>query len=199
MSDLSSSHDVQTYDGIIVACFSVHPLVKKLSRLLEATVLVTGIFEASILTSLALISPYPSEDSKLQAWGIITTGKFWESHLSDGVKAFLEQPPTAATSKFAGIYSTGLNAGDFHDVHGAAAARVIREKMKAAAKKLLASAAIGCVVMGCAGMAGLEEIIRASALEEYGEEQGRRVNIVDGVKAGISLMEQSIKNKWMFQ
>ena len=196
MADLASKPDVGEYDGIIVACFSVHPLVSRLWSRFEGRVAVTGIFEASILTSLSLLPPYLAADASSQAWGIVTTGKFWESHLSEGVRSFLGQDPAATSSKFAGVFSTGLNAGDFH---GDIPAEVIRQKLEEAARGLLTKASIGCVVMGCAGMAGLEEIIRGAAIREYGEERGSRVCIVDGVKAGIALLGQNIKARRMFQ
>jgi Asp/Glu/hydantoin racemase len=196
MADVAANADFGEYDGIIVACFSVHPLVGRLSSHFHDRVTVTGIFEASILTSLSLLSPYPTPTSDSQAWGIVTTGKFWERHLSDGVKTFLAHDISSSSSKFAGVFSTGLNAGDFH---GDIPPDVIRGKLEAAARKLLTSAAVGCVVMGCAGMAGLEEIIRGAAVDEYGEEKGGRVCIVDGVKAGILLLGQTIKARRMFQ
>jgi len=196
MSNLTSGSGAGEYEGILLACFSVHPLVKRLPAVFGDGVLVTGIFEASILTSLSLISPYPSQDSARQAWGIVTTGNFWEAHLSSGVNAYLGQEPASGSSKFAGVFSTGLNAGDFH---GRVPPGVIRGKLREAARKLLASGAVGCVIMGCAGMAGLEEIIRAAAIEEYGPERGSRVCVIDGVKAGVVLLDQMIRNKRMFQ
>jgi len=196
MADLSGGTDFGEYDGIVVACFSVHPLVGRLSSHFRGRVAVTGIFEASILTSLSLLPPYPTADADSRAWGIVTTGKFWEGHLSDGVRTFLGQDASSPSSKFAGVFSTGLNAGDFHDD---VPAEVIRSKLEEAARKLLASAPIGCVVMGCAGMAGLEEIIRGAAVRDYGSERGARVCIVDGVKASIMLLAQALKAKRMFQ
>ena len=186
---------INEYDGIIVACFSVHPLVSRLSSHFQGRVVVTGIFEASILTSLSLLSPYPTTEGS-SAWGIVTTGKYWETHLSDGVKTFLGQDPSSSSTKFAGVFSTGLNAGDFH---GDIPAEVIKGKLEDAARKLLTITSVGCVVMGCAGMAGLEEIIRETAVKEYGEERGNRVCIVDGVKAGVVLLNQTIKARAMFQ
>lgn len=195
-------HAANSYDAILVACFSVHPLVAKLSELLaDSGVIVTGIFEASILTVLSLLPPYAlgkSEPKTFKTWGIVTTGKFWEQHLTDGAGAYLglEQHDTTGSRKFAGVYSTGLDAGDFH---GGVSPEVIREKLKTATKQLLTSSDVGCVVMGCAGMAGLEAIIRDAAREQYGTVAGNRVLIVDGVKAGAGLLDQAVKNARMFQ
>ncbi|KAL1908665.1 Protein dcg1 [Sporothrix stenoceras] len=200
LADFDVEHAAQNYDAIIVACFSVHPLVGKLSNLLsESGVIVTGIFEASILTALTLLPPYAlTHTHAFKTWGIVTTGKFWEEHLTAGAAAYLGSEHHGAESKsgkFAGVYSTGLDAGDFH---GGVSPEVIREKLKTATKKLLTSSDVGCVVMGCAGMAGLEEIIRDAAREQYGIDAGNRVLIVDGVKAGAGLLDQAVKNSRMF-
>lgn len=129
-------------------------------------------------------------------WGIVTTGQFWETHLHEGVRLFLGQVSGTANAKFAGVYSTGLRAGDFH---GGISLDVIRQRMKNATRRLLLSSHISCVVMGCAGMTGLETIIRDTAIEEYGPEDGTDVCIIDGIKAGIGLLEQAVRARRIFQ
>ncbi|KAI8948846.1 hydantoin racemase [Xylaria longipes] len=178
------------YDGIVVACFSVHPLVSELqshSRNSVSGTAVTGIFEASVLAAISLLRPG-------QKWGIVTTGKFWEAHLSDGVGAFLGAKTTQdGNAKFAGVESTGLNASDFH--HGVDPA-VVRHKLKTATKRLLGAGDVTVVVMGCAGMAGLEEIIREAASEEQGDEFAyEKLHVIDGVRAGIMQVDYMIRNQ----
>ncbi|KAI0101703.1 hydantoin racemase [Nemania sp. FL0031] len=174
------------YDGIIVACFSVHPLVPALQSLAGPDCAVTGIFEASVLAAISLLRPG-------QTWGIVTTGKFWEDHLSNGVRTFLGASATDSNAKFAGVQSTGLNASDFH--HGVDPA-VVRQKLKAATKRLLDTGEVHAIVMGCAGMAGLEDIIREAASEERGEEFAySTLHVVDGVRAGIMQVEHMIRNQ----
>ncbi|KAM3513547.1 hypothetical protein MY11210_002834 [Beauveria gryllotalpidicola] len=181
MSDiLSGKLSPKSYDAILVACFSVHTLVSKLS--LMTTAAVTGIFEASILTSLSIIAPPGGSES----WGIVTTGAFWEKHLGDGVKAFLGQAAVQTNDRFAGTFSSGLTAGDFHTVSPAH----VQAKLKDATVRLLKSSNVRCVVMGCGGMAGLESIIRDAALEVYGQERGQSVYVVDGVRAGLLQLYQ---------
>ncbi|KAI1033454.1 hypothetical protein LB503_008583 [Fusarium chuoi] len=177
------------YDGVLVACFSVHCLVSKLTRYRHLAV--TGIFEASILTSLSLMAA-PDNAGK---WGIVTTGTWWEDHLSHGVKNFLGQAKDGVNNKFAGVFSSGLTAGDFHTVPP----EKVREKLKEATRKLLNEGQVSVVLMGCGGMAGLEEIIRSTAIEEYGKADGNLVYIVDGVKAGIMQLEQMIRSKKIFR
>jgi Asp/Glu/hydantoin racemase len=183
------------FDAVLVACFSVHPLVEPRAYGciydFDPDISVTGIFEASILTCLSLLRPG-------EQWGIVTTGKFWEEHLTVGVNRFLGTQPGSANVKFAGVESTGLNAGDFH---GGVDPDVVREKMKEATRRLLSKGDIKCVVMGCAGMAGLEDIIREVAHEKYRHTESRasELLIVDGVMAGIGLLEQIIRNKRAFK
>ncbi|KAF6804171.1 hypothetical protein CSOJ01_10369 [Colletotrichum sojae] len=182
------------YDGVLVACYSVHSLVDALTMWAQEMA-VTGIFEASILASMSLLRQ-TSARFPANKWGIVTTGKFWEEHLADGVRHYLGQAGGAGDSaKFAGVVSTGLDAGDFHRVSPSE----VKAKLEEATGKLLSRGDVGCVVMGCAGMAGLEEIIRATAVLLYGEELGNRVFIVDGVKAGIMQLEQTIRSRRLFR
>ncbi|KAL8281589.1 hypothetical protein RB597_009358 [Gaeumannomyces tritici] len=205
----SGNHDeLDGYDGVLVACFSVHPLVAHLAERHRGRRVVLGILEASVLAALALTNPYPRcPESPGRTWGIVTTGAFWEAHLEDGVRRFLDASYSASFSssaaggpnaaKFAGVYTTGLDAGDFH---GGVGPEVVRAKLKDATKRLLAFGRVGCVVMGCAGMAGLEDVIRSAIAEEYGEPQTpqEKVYIIDGVKAGVGLLAETIRNERMF-
>lgn len=218
------------YDGILVACFSVHPLVRELlrsggapgsggggragasspssstsSRPSRARAVI-GIFEASILAALLLLPPppppptpspsssFPStfEQQQQQQWGIVTTGKFWEEHLSEGVRSFLGSG-NGGSSRFAGVQSTGLNASDFHS---GVSPEVVRQKLGEATKRLLGGGRTTVIVMGCAGMAGLEEIIRGAAAEEVSERFAYDLlHVVDGVRAGLLQLDSMIKHQ----
>ncbi|KAH7358745.1 Asp/Glu/hydantoin racemase [Plectosphaerella cucumerina] len=195
LADLTRSGELEKYDGILVACYSVHTLVDKLARQLGSRVAVTGIFEASILAAAALL-PHTSTGPPESQWGIVTTGEFWEKHLSDGVRGFLGEPEGAAQNlKFRGVVSTGLTAGDFHHV----SPEEVRAKLVKATEKLLGDGGVGVVAMGCGGMAGLEEIIRETAVARYGAAKGGDILVVDGVKAGVLQLEQMIRSKKAFQ
>ncbi|KAI1269977.1 Asp/Glu/hydantoin racemase [Xylariaceae sp. FL1019] len=195
---LSSLKDEESwsisFDAVLIACFSVHPLVSRIQKLannaININLAVTGIFEASILTALSLVQ------NEGQQWGIVTTGKFWEDHLKHGAKAFLGAGNEDQNRKFAGVQSTGLNASDFH--HGVDPA-VVRQKLVEATQRLLASdnsvPRVYVVIMGCAGMAGLESIIREAAEAMYGHTHAYgQLHVVDGVRAGILQLDHTIKN-----
>ena len=190
-SDLAETGLLKQYDAVIVACFSVHPLVGMLAEKEGefGRLAVTGIFEASVLTCLSLLRPG-------KKWGIVTTGKFWEEHLSVGVNHFLGTEAHGANSKFAGVETTGLTAGDFH---GGLDPEVVRQKLRDATGRLLEQGDVECVVMGCAGMAGLEEIIRSAAVDKYGAAEAKQLLVIDGVRAGLGLLEQMMRNKRAFQ
>lgn len=171
---------VAHHDGFLVACYSQHPLVpllKEQDAIRSSRKPVTGIFEASVSTSLQIIHP----DEK---FGIVSTGKVWESILTDATIAFLGTG-SEASKRFAGVETTGLNATDLHD----APAEEVRKRMKDAVKRLLKRGKVGAICLGCAGMAGMDEMVREACVEELGDVEGKRVRVVDGVMAGVAWLE----------
>jgi Asp/Glu/hydantoin racemase len=142
---------------------------------------VTGIFEASVATSLQIIAPH-------EKFGIVSTGKIWEQILTEAVKDFLGSGKEIS-SRFAGVETTGLNATELHD----APPEEVRTRMKEATKRLIREGNVGAICLGCAGMVGMNEMIREAAIEELGEDEGRNVRVVDGVQAGIAWLEGAIR------
>jgi Asp/Glu/hydantoin racemase len=203
LADPSLPNAADGRDGLLVACYSEHSLVGDLAARHPA-VAVAGILEASVLAALGLGG----------RWGVVTTGRFWEKHLEDGVARYLGTTPAGAGvgggevrrkghGKFVGVFSTGLNAGDFHSPE--VTEEVVRQRLREATRKLLQAppdgpdTRVSTVVLGCAGMAGLGEIVREEAREVYGEEEGGRVNVVDPVRAGVVVLEGIIRNRRMFR
>lgn len=189
------------HDLFLIACYSHHPLVPQLKAECAALTsaatqgssgtgarkYVTGIFEASVLAALSLL------DSETQRFGIVSTGKAWEEGLTEAVRAFLgydgDGPIDKSSSssslqvgRYAGTETTGLNATELHELP----AEEVRAKMMEATKRLLRRGDVGAVCLGCAGMVGLDEAVRQACVEELGEERGKRVHIIDGVKAGVA-------------
>ncbi|GAB1212472.1 hypothetical protein ATERTT37_001611 [Aspergillus terreus] len=131
---------VPQYDGFLVACYSAHPLVNMLkqgiAKMEESAVAsgnpsavkamrkyVTGIFEASVVTSLSLISSFQlTNDQTLHkaqvqdTFGIVSTGSVWEEELSKAVREMLinSSDGCVSTSRFAGVATTGLTAVELH-------------------------------------------------------------------------------------
>lgn len=172
------------YDAFLVACYSQHPLVPLLKE--EPTIKaghkpVTGIFEASVGASLQSIHPE-------ERFGIVSTGKVWEDILTEATVQFLGTGSDAG-KRFAGVETTGLNATDLHD----APAEEVRQRMKDAVKRLLGKGKVGAICLGCAGMAGMDKMVREACIEKLGQEEGQRVRIVDGVMAGVAWLEGAVR------
>ncbi|KAK4981090.1 hypothetical protein LTR28_006527 [Elasticomyces elasticus] len=180
------------HDGFLVACYSQHPLVRALQEqpeLRENAKPVAGIFESSVAASLLAVRPH-------ERFGIVSTGRVWEEILTRAVAALLGTGPGvgegAGGARFAGVETTGLSA---MELHGAPAAEV-RRRMVGATRRLVRKGRVGAVCLGCAGMAGMNEMVREACVEELGEEEGRRVRIVDGVQAGVVWLEGALRSRY---
>jgi Asp/Glu/hydantoin racemase len=174
-----------THDGFLVACYSQHPLVPLLKarpEVLAGAKPVTGIHEASVATSLQLLAPH-------ERFGIVSTGKVWEDLLAEATAAVLG---VQQSGRFAGVETTGLNATELHD----APPEEVESRMKEATKRLLRKGNVGVVCLGCAGMSGMNEMVREAAIEELGREKGQQVKIVDGVQAGAAWLEGAVRSSF---
>jgi Asp/Glu/hydantoin racemase len=194
---------VPQYDAFLVACYSCHPLVGMLRqriRDVEQTNFsrkkyVTGIFEASVVASLSLISGFEFvshgslEKKQVEGtFGIVTTGSAWKVELTGAVEKMLVGQ--GSSSRFAGVETTGLTAVELHTTPW----EEVKQRLIDATQRLLENAPspVGAICLGCAGMAGMEEAIREGCIQAYGEE-GRRVRIVDGVVAGAGTLVTACK------
>lgn len=192
LSDLATTLD--QYDAFLVACYSVHPLVKELKKIVKPDVHVTGIFEASVMMSLGLLTQGNgnrlggNEDDK-EGFGIVSTGKYWEEVLGEGVRDFLGVKKGVNCDRFKGVETTGLTAGELHSVDP----KIVRTKMKEAVKRLVGRRECSIVCLGCAGMAGMDDMVKEALIEELGSEDANRIYIVDGVKAGVVYLEGNLK------
>ncbi|KAF7597567.1 gamma-tubulin [Aspergillus hancockii] len=188
---------VPKYDAFLVACYSAHPLVGMLKEAIlrfENSALsgnsaelnlkgkyVTGIFEASVLMSLSLVSSFQlTEDRGLHkaqsknTFGIISTGSIWKEELSRAVAEMLGNlgGTTKSTCRFAGVETTGLTAVELHTTP----AEEVRKRISEATERLIKSApnSLTAICMGCAGMAGMEEAVREGCVKAYGRREGSR-------------------------
>ncbi|EAU39186.1 conserved hypothetical protein [Aspergillus terreus NIH2624] len=211
---------VPQYDGFLVACYSAHPLVNMLkqgiAKMEESAVAsgnpsavkamrkyVTGIFEASVVTSLSLISSFQlTNDQTLHkaqvqdTFGIVSTGSVWEEELSKAVREMLinSSDGCVSTSRFAGVATTGLTAVELHTTPP----EEVRRRLIDATEKLIKTSPrpVKAICMGCAGMAGMEEAVREGCVRAYGPQQGNRVSIVDGVVAGAGMLVTACKARF---
>lgn len=182
-NQITSPHDefLKPYAGVLIACYSVHPLVSMLrtpALFGHHNTPVVGIFEASVSLALSVLGPG-------QRFGIVSTGKVWEASLTRGVEDLLGSQRGGAGSRFKGVETTGLSATELHTVGRAE----VEARMKEATKRLVRDGDVGAVCLGCAGMAGMDVMVREACVEVLGEEEGRKVRIVDGIKAGMAILD----------
>lgn len=130
-------------------------------------------------------------DGKFEKCGIVSTGKYWEAVLTEGVLDYLGADNLARCKRFKGVETTGLNAGELHT----APAEEVRAKMIAAVKRLAKDGDVKAICLGCAGMAGMDKMVRTACVEELGKEKGEAVHIIDGVKAGIAILDGLVRSK----
>ncbi|CAE6443962.1 unnamed protein product [Rhizoctonia solani] len=174
LSLLLPSVHTQVYDAYLVACYSEHPLPGFLREASQGKVPTLGIFEASVLYSLA-------NTSSSDKFGIITTGQVWEALLTNALENFLG---ARDSTRFAGVMTTGYTAIELHQVPQAEVYRKIGE----AAKVLVEDRGARAICLGCAGMVGMEEAITKA----LGEKWADKLLIVDGVKVGVLLLSSMV-------
>lgn len=164
----------QRYDAYLVACYSQHPLPRFLREASLGTAPTLGIFEASVLHALAKTGP----DEK---FGIVTTGQVWETLLTNALHDFLG---ATASTRFAGVATTGYTAIELHQV----SQELVYRRIGEGARSLVEEKGARAICLGCAGMVGMEEAI----VEALGEEWSGKVSIIDGVQAGVHLLDGMI-------
>lgn len=107
-------------------------------------------------------------------FGILTTGKSVVPDVEAGVRKVLG----GNSDRYVGTHATGLGVVELKTGDRAKVERKIKEGVKE-----LVRAGADVVVLGCAGMAGMEGLVREGA-----EEVGGKVRVVDGAKAGLQLL-----------
>jgi Asp/Glu/hydantoin racemase len=182
--DNSNIYVLEGVEAILVCCYSQHPLVSALRRVLaqsqRQSIVVTGIFEASIATCLQSIDINEN-------FGIVSTGEQWQGIMNEAVAGLLGSGNSA---RYAGTETTALSAVELHTTSKAEVDR----RMKDATKRLLSRNA-RAICLGCAGMAGMDRTVREACIEHLGEEDGSRIIIVDGVVSGLNYLQGMLRAK----
>ncbi|CAD6574145.1 MAG: Arp2/3 complex subunit, actin nucleation center [Alectoria sarmentosa] len=177
-----------THAAFLVACYSPHPLVARLRSLLTATnnkKPVVGIFEASVNRAMRMLLDEEEEEEEdrrgeQRRFGIVSTGDVWKRILGDAVRGEDLLGGERAGRWFAGVQTCGLDAGQLHGHEE------VEERVKGAAKVFVDGAdRVGVVILGCAGMVGMEGWVR--------EVVGKEVRIVDGVRAGVDVLQTLVR------
>ena len=158
----ANSETIRNYDGILVACFSKHPLIDALRELYDVPVI--GIMEASLYVARMLGGRF----------GIIATGQRSKIMQDDAVRAYgLEHFYVGSEVTALGVLE--LESKPREEVN----------KRIAVCSRTLVKNGADVILLGCAGMTDLNR----AAKDAVREEDGRRlVNVVDGVEAGVMVL-----------
>jgi len=177
---LSSTHTLPhilphlpTHHAFLIACYSPHPLVPLLKRHTAKPVM--GIFEASVAAAVQLLR------GGEERFGIVSTGEGWKRVLEGAVRGEV-LGREGAERWFGGVECCGMRAGELEGGEG------VEGRVKLAVGRLVGGEGEGrvrVVVLGCAGMVGMEGWVR----EVVGE--GGRV--VDGVRAGVGILQGLVR------
>ncbi|KAG7571248.1 hypothetical protein FFLO_00760 [Filobasidium floriforme] len=169
LRNILSELEHENYDAIVIACFSAHPLVPMLREM--TTVPVVGIMEAGILMA-SQVGSKP---------GIITTDKRWEPLLEHEIEGELGLSRQCR----AGVMSSGLSVLELETLPwervGAALGR--------AAARMVAEREADVILLGCAGMVGLDEVVQHHV--------GPDVTVIDpvvcAVETAVSLARMKLR------
>ncbi|CAF4833680.1 unnamed protein product, partial [Rotaria sp. Silwood1] len=129
---------LQQYDGFLVACFSEHPLVEMLRE--HTNKPVVGIMEASLVHATFLGHRF----------GILTTNKEWEPLLSKSIHHL------ALDHRCGGIKATNISPASLE----CAGQDIVNAAISEAVRELVEKNGCDVIVLGCAGMSGLESTVQ---------------------------------------
>ncbi|KAI3405628.2 DCG1 [Candida oxycetoniae] len=130
------------FDGFMVCCYSNHPLIKSLTELTGKPVL--GIMQATLI--------YALSNPKVSKSFILTSTREWEPLLDQSIIDFVGASdfPKTKFQKTKGLDVSVLNLADIEEYER------IRERVKEILENEYSQENINCVLLGCAGMAGLD-------------------------------------------
>ena len=163
----------------------------------------TGILEASTYAALNLLRNRVETDDPFRAdagdaFGVVSTADGWkdplESYIRDGVLKYGQgDMEGAAREVFQGVETCGLSAGELHS----APQEEVKRRVMDAAGRLTGdrrgkeehdggrNRKVSVLVLGCAGMVGMEGWVR--------EVGGPDVRVVDGVRAGVGALQGLVR------
>ncbi|TFK40043.1 Asp/Glu/hydantoin racemase [Crucibulum laeve] len=163
IEDIEAKGLINQFDGFLVCCFSDHPLVHILREKTAKPAI--GILEAAIVQALLIGKRF----------GIVTTGTGYKYIHYTEVRNFLG----ATSERFAGLIATGLGVVELREGDR----EHVKKKVKEGSAKIVAAGA-DVILLGCAAMAGMEELVQQGVVEAGFEP----VRIVDGAKAGVEII-----------
>jgi allantoin racemase len=147
---------VDGYDGVVVACYSPHVVIEGIRE--ASAVPTVGILEASVLYSLPLGARF----------SIVTTSPRWEPLLADGLRSL------GLHERCASVRSSGLAVLDLDRLPH----QEVLHRLAQQAELAVSHDGAEVIILGCAGMAGLQDAVADTV----------KVPVIDAVGAGVSLV-----------
>lgn len=170
LPDLLEQGVIDKYDGFLVCCYSDHPLIHSLKVHTHKPIL--GIMQATLLYALL--------DSSVSKLFILTSVNEWEPLLDKGITDFVGSTdfPLKKFQKTRSLDVSVLNLSDPQEYSK------IVERVKSILNEEYAHEDINCVLLGCAGMAGLDTKL---------SESFKDVRFIDSAKAGVQFLTSLIR------
>ena len=160
-----------SYDGIIVACFSQHPLIPMLRERYKYKQTI-GVLEASIAA--ALLSPS-------KKFGFVTTSTHWIHEFEDAVTQTIG---STASERFVGTACSNFEVTELRT----AKESTVNAKLIQCAQSLVEKGA-GTIILGCAGMAGKADYVK----QQLREINSQRIDVIDGISVAVDQMKMLVK------
>lgn len=179
LREITSQFYYDKFDGILVGCFSDHPLVHELTKLIvksKSDTIVYGLLDSSI---------YYCNMLNGQTFSIITSNKEWVPILNNSVEQNFLTEIVKREKLWRGTVSTDLQVLDLHSSENFQQITDIirRENIERLNSKV--------VILGCAGFSGLQH--------RLSEEFDGKVTFVDSVTMGLNILITMISLKKQFR
>ena len=149
--------------AFLIACFSDHPLVGMVRCKTRKPVI--HLLEAAVIHSLSVGEKF----------GVLTTGRSVVGDVEAGVRKVLG----GNSDRYVGTHATGLGVVELKE----GCVEKVHERLRKGAQQLVAMGA-DVIVLGCAGMTGMEDVVRQACVQ-VGQEN---IKVVDGAKAGLHIL-----------
>lgn len=161
---LNKPNYLKDFDGYLIACYSDHPLVSALPKIVRPGAVVMGIFQASMLYAL-------NNATNSSKAAILTSGNDWEPLLDDAIMKFCSTNGNFPKDKFVNTLGSGIPVLELHDPKSYPQ---IKEKVQD-----LIDNGVRIVLLGCAGLSSLNSTM---------QKDFPFVKFVDSVKVGVYLL-----------
>lgn len=166
LKDILGSDLLDSYDAILVCCYSDHPLIHSLAQHTKIPIL--GIMQATLLYSLA--------NAKFRSLFVLTSVNSWELLLDSAIISFVGNKAEFPSGKFLPTKALDVSVTRLSDPEEYAK---IYNRVNHILTKEYAGSKVDCILLGCAGMAGLDEKLLSSF---------PGIVFVDSVKIGVEFL-----------